>query len=596
VQKLLAMCVAKMIARNFFSLIIIFVLGQSSAAFAQDAKNSGPPKGVVNGEIGVKLDRLLTRYAMYGFSGAVLAAKDGKIILSRGYGLADRERNLPNTAGTVFNIGSLTKQFTAAAILRLEARGKLNTQDLASKYLGDFPADKAGITLHHLLTHTSGLIPDGANAQLPLENRDEYVEAVKKTRLRSAPGEKFNYSNVGYNLLAAVVEKVSGAAFEDHLQQHLFERAGMKNTGFVIKNRWDESALSVGYEPAAVGSGSLSRAEPARFSKWDDKGAGGVLTTTGDLYKWHRALGGTRILPAAGRKKLYTPSLSDYAYGWEVKKTKQGTPAIQHGGDVPGFQSWFAQFPEDRLVVVMLVNNRMRWRSLLANTLTGAAFGQPYEMPPPLITMDAAALARYAGVYGLSTGGRLHAWVSDGAFFVGAEGQDAVNLLTRAGEKDAALYEELNTRVAGLVEKFRRGDFSPLEQFSGTANPSSYAASFRQWWEDFVRDNGAVKTHRILGTARSRTGHAVTFVRVEYEKATKVLRLLWLNDRMTGHGSGVPRPAVAQYLPESPTRFISFNILTSQLTSIGFDLKQNGIADNLIVPSEEGNLITKRIE
>lgn len=485
---------------------------------------------------------------------------------------------------------------TAAAILKLEAQGKLNVQDPAGKYLGDFPPDKEGITLHHLLTHTSGLIPDGANAQLPLEARDEYVEAVKKTALRSAPGEKFNYSNVGYNLLAAIIEKVSGMSFEDYLQQHLFERAGMKNTGFVNRKRWRAPVMSVGYEPAAVGSGSVSRAEAAKPSKWDDKGAGGVLTTADDLYKWHRALEGARLLPAAAKKKLYTPFLSDYAYGWEVKKTKQGTPAIQHGGDVPGFQSWLAQFPEEELVVVMLVNNRMRWRGLLTNTLVSAALGQPYETPPPLITMDAVTLGRYAGVYGLSTGGRIHAWVSDGALFVGAEGQDAVNLLTRAGEKDAAIYEGLNTRVAGLIEKFRRGDFSSLREFSGTAKPSEYAASFQQWWEDLARNNGAVKTHRILGTARSRTGHAVTFVRVEYEKAAKVLRLLWFNDKMTGHGSGVPRPAAAQYLPESPTWFTSFDILTSQLTRVNFDVRENGTVENLIVPSKDRSVTAKRIE
>ncbi|HLM59391.1 MAG TPA: serine hydrolase domain-containing protein, partial [Pyrinomonadaceae bacterium] len=425
-------------------MLIIFLLSfQTGSTFAQNNKNSRSQKGIVKGETAVKLDRLLTRYAMYGFSGTVLAAKDGKIILNRGYGLADRERSMPNSAETVFAIGSLTKQFTAAAILQLEAQGKLNTQDFVSKYLGDFPQDKAGIAVHHLLTHTSGLISDGANAQLPLENRDEYVEAVKKTRLRSTIGEKSNYSNVGYNLLAAIVEKVSGMPFEDYLQQHLFKPAGMKNSGFINKGRWNESAMSVGYELAAIGSGSLSKAGATKPSKWDDKGAGGVLTTTGDLYKWHRALEGTRILPATAKKKLYTPFLGDYAYGWEVKKTKQGTPAIQHGGDVPGFQSWFAQFPEEKFLVVMLINNRMRWRSLLTNTLTSAAFGQPYETPPPLVTMDVATLERYSGVYELSTGGQIHAWVNDGAFFVGAEGQDAVNLLIRSDTKDAALYEKL---------------------------------------------------------------------------------------------------------------------------------------------------------
>lgn len=593
---MVAMSIVIIIARTFFLLITFLLVFQANDARAQNSINTRSRKSVVKGETGAKLDQLMTRYAMYGLSGTILVAKDGRIILNHGYGLANRESKLANTTETVFAIGSLTKQFTAAAILQLEADGKLSTQDFISKYLGDSPTDKAGITIHHLLTHTSGLIADGANAQLPLENRDEYVAAVKKTKLRSTPGEKFNYSNVGYNLLAAIVEKVSGLPFEDYLQQRLFKPAGMKDTGFINKRRWDNSLMSVGYEPAAIGSGSVSRAETAKPSKWDDKGAGGVLTTTGDMHKWYRALDGARILPAAGRKKLYTPFLSDYAYGWEVRKTKQGTPVIQHGGDVPGFQSWFAQFPEEKLIIIVLINNRMRWRTLLTNTLTSVTLGQSYEMPPPLITMDAAALGRYAGVYGIPTGGQIHAWVSDGAFFIGAEGQDAVNLLTGASEKDAALYNELNARVAGLIEKFRRGDFSALQEFSGTARPSEYAASVQQWWEDYVRNSGAVKTHQILGTARSRTGHAVTFIRVEYEKGTRVLRLLWFNDKMVGHGSGVPRPAVAQFLPESQTKFTSFDILTSQLTSVSFDLKENGAVENLTVPSKKGNVTAKRIE
>jgi CubicO group peptidase (beta-lactamase class C family) len=593
--KMAFMCILKIIAKNFFSVIILSGLLQTYTVFAQSNKNFQPQKGIVKGEKGTKLDQLLTRYAMYGFSGTVLMAKDGKIILNRGYGLADRERNRSNTAETVFAIGSLTKQFTAAAILQLEAQGKLSTQDLVSKHLGDFPEDKSAITLHHLLTHTSGLISDGANAKLPLENRDEYIEVVKRTKLRSAPGEKFNYSNVGYNLLAAIVEKVSGATFEDYLQQHVFKPAGMKNTGFIGKRRWNEARMSVGYEPAAVGSGKFSPTEN-KPSKWDDKGAGGVLTTSGDLYKWHRALEGSLILSAISKKKLYTPFLSDYAYGWEVKKTKQGTPAIQHGGDVPGLQSWFAQFPEEKLVVVMLINNRMRWRSLLTNTLISAAFGQSYEMPPPLITMDTAELDRYAGVYKLPSGGLIHAWVSDGAFFIGAEGQDAADLLTRSSEKNIVAYRELNTRTTNLIEKFRQGDFSPLNEFIEKPKAAEYVAEFEQWWEDFERNNGALKSYQLLGTVRSRTGHAVTFVRVEYEKGSKVLRLLWFNDKLDTYGSGVPRPAMAQYLPESSTQFTSFDILTSQLTSVSFDLKENRIVENLIIPSKEGNITAKRIK
>lgn len=584
------------VIRILLSLSIFCLSAVQPHARTPQGGDAARQKGTTKTEAVEKLDELLARYVMYGLSGAVLVAQDGRITLNRGYGLANKEQRKANDSNTVFAIGSLTKQFTATAILRLEMQGKLGTGDFVGQYLGQFPPDKAGITLHHLLTHTSGLISDGANAQLPLVDRDEYIEAVKRTQLKFVPGEKFSYSNVGYNLLAAVVEKVSGIAFEDYLQQHLFRRAGMKMTGFVGQKHMRDSLMALGYEPAAIGSGSATRAERPRPSKWDDRGAGGVLTTTGDLFQWYRALEGTRLLSASAKKKLYTPHLNDYAYGWEVKKTEQGTPVIQHGGDVPGFQSWFAVFPREKLLIITLINNRMRWRTLLASALLRAAQGKSYELPPALITIKSAELERYTGAYQLPTGGKIHAWLDESAFLIGAEGQDAVNLLTRAPEKDLALYTGLNARVDGMIEKFSAGDFADLERYSGTAKPASYAADVQQWWETFVRSNGRMKAHTILGTARSRTGHAVTFARVEFERGMKVLRLLWLGDKMVGHGSGVPRPALSQYLPESHTKFTSFDILTSQLTRISFDLDGQGRVIAMRLPSSTGEIVARKTE
>lgn len=583
------------LSKTIIAIIVFCTLSLSFGPLIPARKLLQSQKSIIKGERGAKLDQVLARYTMYGFSGTVLVARDGEIILNRGYGLANRKASLPNTRDTVFAIGSLTKQFTAAAILRLEEQGKLSTQDLLSKYLGDFPADKAGITLHHLLTHTSGLISDGANARLPLEDREQYIEAVKKTKLRSRPGEKFNYSNVGYNLLAAIIEKVATLSFEDYLQQRLFKPAGMKNTGFISRGRWNQDILGTGYEPAAIGSGSFSPAE-IRPSKWDDRGAGGVLSTTTDLYKWYLALQSERILSAASKKKLYTPFLSDYAYGWEIKRSKQGALVVQHGGDVPGFQSWFARYPEEKLVIIMLINNRMRWRSLLSGALTQVASGQANEIPPPLIVMEESELSRYIGVYKLPSGGLIYAWQNGGAFFIGAEGQDAADLLTRANDKERAVYEALNSRVINLMEKFRRKDFGALREFLGPTKPAGYVTEFQQWWEEFERNNGALAAYHILGTIRSRTGHAVTFVRVIYEKGIKVLRFLWFDDKLDTYGSGVPRPAMAQYLPESATQFTSFDILTSQLTSIRYEINQNGVVENLIVPTKNGDVKAKRTE
>jgi CubicO group peptidase (beta-lactamase class C family) len=569
----------RMKPKIIFTLVACVLLVAS--AFGQKNNETIKNNKTTKGEIGEKFDTLLRRYTQYGFSGTVLVAQGGKVVLNRGYGMANKELGLSNTPETVFAIGSLTKQFTAAAVLKLEEKGKLKTHDLISKYLGNMPADKTDITIHHLLTHTSGLVSDSANAQFPMDTRNAYVEAVKGMKPRSKPGEKYFYSNVGYNLLAAIVEKVSGLAFEDYLQKNLFKPAGMKNSGFAGKEFWKETVKSVGYEPAAIGSGNVSKAEKPKVSNWSDQGAGGVLTTTGDLYKWHLALKKDKILSAASRKKLYTPFLNDYAYGWEIRKTKQEKPFIQHGGDVPGYQSWYAQFPEDDLLIITLINNRMRWRTLLVNTLQSAAFGLNYEMPPALLPANSLKLENYAGVYRLPSGGTIHSWTSADGFFIGVEGQDAIDLLNRTNEKDAALYRQLNERTKGMIEKFLREDFSPAKEFSGTANPDEQAGAMEKWWKNLVGRHGAVKTFQNLGTLRSRTGHAVSFTRVEYERGTEVLRVLWLSDKITGFGTSVPRPSIAQYMPETQNKFNSFDILTSQLVSVNFGTNPNGAVTHI---------------
>jgi CubicO group peptidase (beta-lactamase class C family) len=566
-------------SKLIFTLVVGCIL--LGAAFGQ--KNNGIIKNnkTIKGEVGEKFDALLRRYAQYGFSGTVLVARGGKVVLNEGYGMANKQTGLPNTSETVFAVGSLTKQFTAAAILKLEEKEKLKTEDLISKFLGNMPADKADITIHHLLTHTSGLVGDSNNAKFPMDDRDAYVEAVKGMKPRSKPGEKYFYSNVGYNLLASIVEKVSGLSFEDYLEKNLFKPAGMKNSGFAGKEFWKENVKSVGYEPAAIGSGNVSRAEKPRVSNWSDRGAGGVLTTTGDLYKWHLVLEKSKILSAASKRKLFTPFLSGYGYGWEIRKSKQEKPMIQHSGDVPGFQSWFADFPEDDLLVIALINNRMRWRTLLVDALQSAAFGLPYEMPPALLPLNSLKMENYAGVYRLPTGGTIHATTGDDAFYIGVEGQDAIDLINRVSEKDAALYRQLNDRTGRMIEQFTRGDFSSLKEFSGSANPAEQVAETEKRWKNLVGERGAVKTFQNLGTLKSRTGPAVTFTRVEYEKGTEVLRVLWSGDKITGFGTGVPRPSIAQYLPETLNKFTSFDILTSQLVSVNFATNPSGAVTHI---------------
>src|SRR5205085_8611691 len=200
-------------ARAILSLCISFCALVSCAALDHN-RLSGVSSTPTQRDLGSRLDEFLRGEEARGFSGAVLVDKEGRVILSKGYGLADRARGTRITEDTIFNVGSLAKQFTAAAILKLEMSGKLKTQDLISKYFDGVPEDKRAITIHQLLTHTSGLPREHSANSYDPANRDEMVRRVLALKLKSAPGAKYEYSNTEYMLLAAIIEKVSGQAYE----------------------------------------------------------------------------------------------------------------------------------------------------------------------------------------------------------------------------------------------------------------------------------------------------------------------------------------------------------------------------------------------
>src|SRR5262245_183309 len=242
-------------------------------------------KGFVKDGLGEKLDDLMIDFSKEGYSGAALVARDGEIILRKGYGLADRERKIQNTPATLFHVASVGKIFTAAAILQLEMRGKLKTSNFISKYLGQFPQEKSGATIHHLLSHTAGLIPDGA--PLRYESRRAFVQSVKDAPLESKPGEKYRYSNAGYVLLAAIVEEVSGLPFETYLQANIFNPAGLTSTGYAWDKRFDNAPVAVGYKGDKLES---LQPTPRVTDIWGNRGPGNLITTVEDLYKWIKSL------------------------------------------------------------------------------------------------------------------------------------------------------------------------------------------------------------------------------------------------------------------------------------------------------------------
>lgn len=291
---------------------------------------------------------------------AVLVARDGKIVFQGGFGLADLERKTPVTVETKFRIGSITKQFTAAAILKLAEQGKLAVTDPLSKFFPDFPRG-GEVTLRHLLTHTSGIHsytdkPDFlAKVSQPIAPA-ALVESFKNDPPDFAPGAGFHYDNSGYFLLGEIVAKISGKPFGEYLRATFFEPLGMKDTG-VFVNANPPAGMARGY--SAV-DGKITPALDWNMS-WAG-GAGALYSTVGDLFRWDEALFGGRVVNEASFQAATTPVVlppnvdgMKYGYGLVMSEFKR-LPTIGHSGGLNGWSSDLLRLPEQHCTVVALAN------------------------------------------------------------------------------------------------------------------------------------------------------------------------------------------------------------------------------------------------
>lgn len=306
------------------------------------------------------------------FSGAILVARDGKVILSKGYGMANLEFDAPNTPQTKFRLGSITKQFTAAAVMLLHERGKLGAQDSVCKYVEPCPAAWQPVTLHHLLTHTSGIAsftgtPDYRKTITLPTTPTETVARFRDLPLEFAPGGKWNYSNSGYVLLGHIVEKVSGKSYEEFLRENIFEPLKMSNTGYdaagkVLKNR------ASGYARTAAGE---EKVNAPYIDMTIPHGAGALYSTVEDMYLWDQALHGGKLFSPKTLDLMLTPALNNYAYGVGIGK-QYGLRRVSHGGAINGFNSMLARFPEERATIIILSNVERTNTSRLATQIARA--------------------------------------------------------------------------------------------------------------------------------------------------------------------------------------------------------------------------------
>lgn len=518
-----------------------------------------------------ELDAMLTReYPLAGPGAAVLVAKADKIVYKKAFGKANLELNVALRPDHVFRIGSITKQFTACAILKLAEEGKLSLHDGIIKFIKDYPIQ--GITIEHLLTHTSG-INTGAGVWTPEMRKNdltpqELISSFNDKPLDFLPGAGFRYNNNGYVLLGYIIELVSGMSYERYISENFFKPLGMKNsfydnTASVIPGRVSGYQKDDGiYKNASF----LSMTQP--YS------AGSLLSTVGDLYIWNKALTDGKVVSKEGLEKAHTSGrlnnekLTGYGYGWWLGNI-QRSPDLKHDGSINGFSTFSVYLPKEKVFVAIFSNCENNNPEIIASKITGIAIGKPYHTNK--IELSAEKLKSYATIYESETAGQRIVSYEDGRLLYFVKGGSKDQLIPFGKDK---FYFENNLTI---IEFLRKRDGSISAMISATAEKP----------DTFIRTGIQLNVLRAINISPQ--------VLEKYVGKYKfpdnfILSIIRDGNKLYGKGAG-PRQIKQEIVPYDTCIFFAKN-LDAQLL---FDLDRNGAVIGL-TKIQNGRQMAKKIE
>lgn len=388
-------------------------------------------------------------YGPDGPGGTAIIVQDGKVLYHKGFGKANLELDVDMQAGHIFRIGSITKQFTAAAILKLAEKGKLSLEAPVTKFLPDYPTRGHTITVHHLLNHTSGIksYTEMEKWDAEARRRDftprEMIDYFKDEPMDFAPGEEFRYNNSGYFLLGYIIQKASGQPYDAYLRETFFEPLGMKHTIYghnapVVPGR------VAGYQPSPFGgyqnADYLSMTQPYA--------AGSLLSNVEDLSTWYHAVAAGKVISVASRELAHTPTtlndgeVQQYGYGWSLGE-QEGSAFWGHGGGINGFATASRYFPEEKLFVAVFSNCNCNDPGAVASKLALQALGKYKEIK--VISLSDDLLDKYEGKFELNPNLILTVTKKDGQLSVHATGQGSV--MVEAYEEHKFFNEALNAKI-----------------------------------------------------------------------------------------------------------------------------------------------------
>ena len=541
-----------------YSCLIILVL--FSVSLAQDLSNK---KTTGN------LDEYLSRMSAFGFSGAVIVEKDDQIILRKGYGFANKEKKTPFTTDTPFPVQSISKQFTAASILKLEGQGKLNLEDPITKFIKNVPTDKKEITIHQLLTNTSGVGNNYAGSKI--YNREEAVKTILDQPLNNPIGEKMEYSSDGYELLAAIVEIISKQTLSEFIRQNFFIPAGMKTAGFQGEgNFWKEKEVAHAYN-SYVDNGSPQFDKP----DWDGYGSGDIVVSANDLYKWELSLRENKILSAKLKEKMFTPYsffMKDwqYGYGWFVIKSDRGTTEYYHGGgDTPrGYTASYTRYPVEKMTIIIFTNtmiDELGFLGAIKDNITKITLGKAIKMPPDFIKSTPSQFEKLEGFYKAVSGEKFVVQYKDDQLMVGALNQEAIDFLTtpdKETKENLKKYSKLTTQFVERITQDKSGTLPLQSEFS-----------------ELEQQYGKLQNYKLLGTypvSESRK-LSTTYVKLNFKDGSETVRFVRRGDNTPYPLVGNPFPALTPIMMQKENNFVAYYPFLQKKITLRFGIKNDEI-------------------
>jgi CubicO group peptidase (beta-lactamase class C family) len=380
-----------------------------------------------------KIDELLTTYTnLYQFNGTAWVESKGAVLLNKGYGYSNVADKVMNTEQTIFQIGSVTKQFTAMVILKLVEKKKLSLTDKLSKFYPTFPKGDS-ITIAHLLSHTSGIFNytnDGkfmnSEAVKPADEA-KMLALFKDKPLDFSPGTKWSYSNSGYMLLGYIIQKVSGKTYEQNVRKYIFKPLKMTHSGFDFVGLKDKNKAT-GYFSINEKGAMVSTLVDSTVSY----SAGAMYTTTEDLHKWHVGILNNKIIKRAMLEKAFTPVLNKYGFGWSIDSI-DGKRITVHSGGIFGFNANYLRIEADNVSIALLNNVGNPKLSEITNKIMAVLYNKPYELPQAKVTIALSedALKPFVGKYELSPQFHIAIMLEDGHLVAQATNQPKFELFAQ---------------------------------------------------------------------------------------------------------------------------------------------------------------------